>query len=479
MNRDHLAAESRDIEVGTALLELEVPAHADGFFTRLEANLAAASPGLAPRRKGRLRYVGGGGLLAVAAGLTLVLALGGINSPGGSPAGPSPAMVATAADVGQLVSTSYTQSSSLSGVLVHQTPDSAGSSVQFTVSADGDFITRTTEDGTAFVTAYDAGTGVVTTLSQPAGGAASVTIQRNVDPALLPIPTVTEWLQRSVGSVAQVLLDNAQVPAATETYDGRPAWRMAVDVQPNLIGTGSPDRLDVTVDQQTRIPVHIVATAHGNLVYEDVLREVQVGAPTSRATFDVPVPSGAEVHELDGGFRQVPLSEVASVAGYAPLVPTDVPSGFELAEVAVAKVGQPTGPEGMNAPGENVVSLVYRHGFEVLRVQSWTTGATVVDDPLGAEGLPLPAEKVTLTGGALAGAPAWVVVAAPALPHLWAVNEGRVVVIAGDLSQGPAGGGGWLAEGVLSTSGANRPAHQTVCRPVQPTRGLQRGCPSG
>jgi hypothetical protein len=111
-----------------------------------------------------------------------------------------------------------------------------------------------------------------------------------------------------------------------------------------------------------------------------------------------------------------------------------VPVGFELAQVAVARIGDPTGPEGMNPEGRDVVSLVYRHGFDTLIVQTWRSGAVQWDDPLGMEGYVHSPREVVLSAGAMAGASATVVSAAPATPHLWLVHNGLVVLVAGDVS---------------------------------------------
>jgi hypothetical protein len=111
-----------------------------------------------------------------------------------------------------------------------------------------------------------------------------------------------------------------------------------------------------------------------------------------------------------------------------------VPVGFELTQVAVARTGNPSGPEGMNPEGRDVVSLVYRHGFDTLIVQTWRSGSVRWEDPLGMEGYLHSPREVVLSGGAMAGAAATVVAAAPATPHLWLVHAGLVVLIAGDVS---------------------------------------------
>lgn len=446
-NRENGRDMERDIDLGTALLGLDVPDHAEGFFERLETSLATApspaSDELAARRAKRLTpgrwYTSGGALLAGAAAMVMVVGIGTavVSGFGDHVDRPSTsARVSTASDVGQLVAASYAQAQTLSGVLVHRVVDEgrmSESSVTFTVSADGDFLTRTSDSGATTVMSYDAKTGRVTTVEQPASGTPVARVQRNVDPASPQARSAASMLQRSIGSVATALLDSDRTASAV-TYDGRPAWRVDVPAVVDQIATSAPDSLEVTVDQQTGFPVQVVASEKGRVIYTDVLRDLVVNKPTSGDTFTAQIPAGVTVRETDGGFLRVPLPEAAAHVGYAPLAPADLPIGFELAQVAVAKTGNPSGPEGMNPAGRDVVSLVYRHGFDTLVVQTWRAGTVEWDDPLGMEGYAHSPRDVVLSGGALAGATATVVSAAPATPHLWLVHDGLVVLIAGDAS---------------------------------------------
>jgi hypothetical protein len=440
---------ARDIDLGSALLGLEVPEHGEGFFERLDAALASETPQPKRLRSAQARghaapgrwYTSGGALLAAAAAMVVVVGAGAsiLTSPGtpGDKGGSHDvARTSTAADIGQLVAASYAQATSLSGVLVHRTVDPgrvAESSVTFTISSEGDFLTRSTDAGTTTVVSYVTDEATVTTVSQRADRPANVLVQRNVDPASPQARTAAMLLQRSIGSVTAAMLDS-DVAATTITYDGRPAWRVEVPAVADSLGTNSPDSLEVTVDQQSRFPVQVVASAKGRTVYTDVLHNLVVNAPMSPNTFAASIPGGASLHETDEGFRRLPLSEAAAHAGYSPLVPSALPAGFELAEVAMAKTGQPSGPEGMNPAGTDVVSLVYRHGFDVLVVQTWRAGNLSWDDPLGMEGFVHTQNKVVLAQGALSGSTATVVASAPATPHLWLVHDGLVVLVAGDAS---------------------------------------------
>jgi hypothetical protein len=163
------------------------------------------------------------------------------------------------------------------------------------------------------------------------------------------------------------------------------------------------------------------------LVVDDALR-----ADTFRPAF----PADAEVMRSDGGFRRVPLDQIAALVGYAPLLPSDAPDGFDLSEVAVATDAGRTGTEAGNPQSLEVVSLAYRRGLDRFVVTTRLAGSETWSDPLASgEGYVDHPEHVTIQTGALRGSDAQVVLSAHGVPHLWAVANGLVVTIAGDLSR--------------------------------------------
>ena len=149
------------------------------------------------------------------------------------------------------------------------------------------------------------------------------------------------------------------------TYDGRRAWRLTVPVEPNQIAPDvSADRLSITVDRETGVPVRVVATRRGEPRSEVRLEGLRVDAPVDPGELRIEFPPGVDVRREDLGFRRVPLARVRSIVRYAPLVPAWTAPGYEFAEVAVAERGGPTAPEGSNPLSEMVVSLAYRRGFD-------------------------------------------------------------------------------------------------------------------
>src|SRR4029453_3282378 len=126
----------------------------------------------------------------------------------------------------------------------------------------------------------------------------------------------------------------------------------------------SGDRLEITVDRETGIPVTVLETNDGVFWRETRIEDLVVNAHLSPDTFRLEFPPGAEVMRSDDGFERVDLGDIAGIVGYAPLAPAQVPDGYELAEVAVARESAPTGSEAGNPPSRMVVSLSYRRGLD-------------------------------------------------------------------------------------------------------------------
>jgi hypothetical protein len=154
--------------------------------------------------------------------------------------------------------------------------------------------------------------------------------------------------------------------------------------------------------------------------------------------FRLRIPTGVEVVSSDDGFRRVGLSETPNVAGYAAVVPSWVPEGYELATVTVAREGGQTGREAGNPPSRNVVSLSYRRGFDQFLLTTRLSGPHPErwTDPLATgEGFVDKGEQIVLRAGALRGVTADLVIVPRGVPHVWAVTDELVVTVGGDLSR--------------------------------------------
>jgi hypothetical protein len=206
-------------------------------------------------------------------------------------------------------------------------------------------------------------------------------------------------------------------------------------VQPNAIFADA-DRLEVTVDQATGIPVRVLETLHGERRRVLRVERLSLDAPLPADAFTLAFPPGMEVARTDYGFSRVELSDVRAAVGYAPFVPAWVPGGFALSEVAVAAHTAPTGAEAGNPPSEDVVSLAYRRGFDTLIVTTRRDLGKHWDDPLATgEGFVDHPDSVTIDGGALAGVNGNLLIAPRGTPHVWALADGLVVTVSGDVGR--------------------------------------------
>jgi hypothetical protein len=223
----------------------------------------------------------------------------------------------------------------------------------------------------------------------------------------------------------------------TIAYEGRPAWVLDVDTAvnksvPQFLG----DRLQITVDEETGMPLRVVETKGGSVLHQVRLDALRVNKTVPVDAFALAFPAGAEIMRSDEGFRRSTLDEAARVVGYDPLVPSFVPSGFALGDVAAARDAAPTGTGGVNPESRMVVSVAYRAGFEQFLVTTRLRGPGEWKDPLAAgQGIVDDEQPVSLDRGALAGAEARIVVAPGGTPHLWAETSKLVVTVSGDLSR--------------------------------------------
>jgi hypothetical protein len=423
----------RDVELGAALRRLEVPDHAPMFFDELEGRLHRETP-RAPGRRARLRW--GLRIAAAAAVVAVGVAVFGLPGAERTPSIASP-QVASAAIVRERVRASLESLRSMSGVIV---ADGAAQGEarrwRFSLDAAGDFRLEGPSPGEWI--AYDAGSGVARSAQRSAsmGGDTLFYAERTgVAPGVPDQGPPTWLLPDELGAYVRALLAAGDARVHEVAYAGRPAWRVDVATVPNAVVPAlSGDRLEVTVDRETGIPVHVVESKQGAVLRE--LRIEQLSVDDALPNFHPSFPPGAEVIQSDDGFRRVALGDVAGAVGYAPLVPARVPDGFRLADVAVAAGAAPTGAGGANPPSRNVVSLAYRRGLDRVVVTTRQAGDGRWTDPLASgEGFVDHPEPLALDTGALAGAVGQVVLSPHGVPHVWALDDGLVVTVAGDLSR--------------------------------------------
>lgn len=426
----------RDRGLGTALRELEVPEHDEAFFTDLERRLTAERQERRPRRRLVLRPASGLRSSLVAAGglctaILLVAAIGSYELRSGSG-------VARAAVVRTKVMKTLAAVQTVRGELVYSAFDVRTGKAPtrretFATNARGDL--RLTDVGGPEDLAFDATHGVerAVTTSASMGQGRFFAERLGVAPGPPDRGPSDFILGRQLGAVVRALVAARRPDVANVKYDGRPAWRLDTPLEPNAVFPDA-DRLEVTVDQQTGFPVHVLTTLGGAFRSELRLDDLVVDEALPADEFTVQFPAGAEVLRTDEGFAHVSREDVARIVGYEPLVPTDVPQGFGLATVAVAREAAPTGAGESNPPSRDVVSLLYRRGLDQLVVTTRRRVAGEWTDPFATEGIRLPPERVEVAG-ALARAPADLVLSSRTVPHLWALTGRLVVTVSGDLDR--------------------------------------------
>lgn len=448
--------EGRDLRLGAALRELPVPAHRPefraGLRTALLRELArrreeeeeeepSSGPQAdrvlrhLPRRRAIRRLEWGMGLAAaVAAGLALFLVLVGL--PGTTP------RAATAAEVRAAVAEAWAAADNIQGVLVIESEDPGAFGRgevkwRFILDARGNFrLTGITREEDI---AYNADRGVERRLSSLDSDQLVAGEGVRVAPGPPDQGPSTNILDRHLGSVVRALAAGEGGRVREATYEGRKTWLLDTDVRVNLLLPDvSADHMQITVDQRTGFPVRVLSTRRGEFKSELRIQGLKVDEAVPDDAFTLDFPPGIETARTDIGFRRVPLDDVSSIVGYDPLVPASVPGGFELAEVTVSLKPSATGTEGGNPDVARIVSLSYRRGLDQFVVTTRPVGDSPSrwSDPLATgEGFKDVPERVTLSGGALHGRDAEVMIDPLVVPHLWTMTDDLVVTVAGVLSR--------------------------------------------
>jgi hypothetical protein len=451
---DRRTRSDRDGALGAALRALETPDHHPDFFDELRERLEAARPdrpaapapvrsrrrsrrgrrsaanvarssrgrrsagNVARSSRGRRSAPRTGRLLprlAIAGALAAVLLVVTLVREGDGPGPRLGAAPATAADVRAKALHAWAALRSLTGVLTVRRRDAeempvTRSVLRFALTDRGDLELR---GAGGYRAAYDAATGTEVVVDQPQVPGPGV-VRRGLAPAAPDAHPSEEVLQRGLAAVVRSLRD-APPGGSLENgaYRGRPAWVLRMPVAINKLGW-SADRLEVTVDKATGLPVHSLETRAGKLVQDVRLSRLRADAPIV----------------TDDGYRPRARGPVLAAAW--------TPAGYRRAETVAAADAQSTGAEGMNPRSRDVVATAWRRGLDRLVITTRSTGPTPRswEDPLAPpEGYLASPQRVRLTAGALAGATAQVLIDPRAVPHLWVLTRERVVTVSGDLTR--------------------------------------------
>jgi len=207
--------------------------------------------------------------------------------------------------------------------------------------------------------------------------------------------------------------------AVAGSVAGVDAWILTGGL-PTEERTSGIDQVTLVVDRAHLAPLGVTYAARGRLVRSLRFSSVSIDGLTPR-TFTVG--AGTAPSSADRGFRSVGLSAAASAIGRAPLRPTFLPAGYELAGVTVRTEAK-------------TVALRYQRGFEriVVTTRSSPVGRGAIwPDPFERPE-PVAAGTVVIDGGPFRTTTAQRVATVGALPSLWGSDGTIAFTVAGDLS---------------------------------------------
>jgi len=271
---------------------------------------------------------------------------------------------------------------------------------RFVVAPDGSYASRSvTRDVAGMDRAYDASTGIETSVF-PAGRGEVVYLRAtNLDPVQLadnlPYAHLGAWVQ---GALAD------RDPRVREVrFDGRPAWKLTVTFTPGESFYESYGaRVDVVVDRDTGLVRQLVQYAYDTNRWTSIatVRELELGTPTTAREFTLAKPARAKEISHDYGFQRVPIPRAAAIIGYRPLLPTNT-LGRSLTDFAVARTSA------FPFPGipvrRDMASARYGRGAAAIAISSYRGPLVDLTSILGV----LTAETVHPTQGPLAGGVAY------------------------------------------------------------------------
>jgi hypothetical protein len=436
-----------------ALRDLEVPQHRAGFDAQLMARLEQAEPVRGPTVHRPRSYL----LTGLAAAVAIIVGTTVLSSRDEGGSSHQPQLI-SASFVRSRVAGALASLDTLQGEIdvecanstgVCSPPDSGGRTTKrwtFKTTAAGD--ERVTGIGFADDLAVNAEERVareVTDYGRGRNGTETINL-----PPGPPDGGERSPLRRALGSVVRAFVtDSSDVPVTDTTEQGRKAWRIDAPITPNkLAGPGnSADRLEVIVDQRSGFPLRVTESFEGRFLSEVRLSKLVTDQPIDRSVFTLAFPPGAKVFKSDAGFQTVTLKQAATIVGYQPFLPTQLPEGFVRAEITAAQHGPSTGNEGANPPADGVVSVAYRRGFDRIIVTTRLrgsaapcsgdgTGATACwADPVGSgEGVFDTPSPFNIETGGLSGSRGELVLSLRGTPHAWAIDDRYIVTVSGDAS---------------------------------------------
>lgn len=405
MTRDRHDATSRrqrDLRLGRALDELDVPDYPDDFLAsvwqriddedaqRLETPAAKIASGRRLRHLFARRPIALGLAAAIAAAAIIAVSLVGL--PGGekTPLAPSTA----AAKLLSRIVYAMSQAHSLTGVLTQTEYNAAG---KLDDRRSGPFAVR--DDGSWRLQLDDSRSG-----GASSNGAAPQSVITGYDAArhlhwwfffdprlprkkglgtLVHNSDGRELAGESLlvsGFAAGVRAALAEGGPALEvqnvTYNGRPAWK-AVIPGPRTPAASPPAgasstgfwSAEVIVDQQTGLPVRVTQWGAGGAHHVWEMNDLRIDTVLPADEFASAIPAGVTITQTSEGLRFLSLDQARRLVGFSVPMPTQVPDGFRLGEVIVQSGEAMINGSYEQDPLSSLVAEVWRRGLDTFRVE--------------------------------------------------------------------------------------------------------------
>lgn len=164
---------------------------------------------------------------------------------------------------------------------------------------------------------------------------------------------------------------------------GRPALKTSFALAANDCAGLPAGRARLWIDRATLMPLRYVER-RGRRVLRTTLRYSALNKKPPVGTFRAPRIGRNAFVESQGFVRATPAGAAAALS-YVPLLPAELPDGFELAISGWAPESGFTGPEASNPTYPELFAAVYRRGFERIDVTQRLDSGEWPSDPFGAE----------------------------------------------------------------------------------------------
>ena len=472
MTRDRHDAtprQERDLTLGRALDELDVPDYPDDFLAsvweriddedaqRLETPAAKIAPGRRLRRLFARRPVALGLAAAIAAAVIIAVSLAGLPDGQQTPLGPQTAGAKLLSRIVYAMSRAH----SLTGVVTESTFGAAGKLIDtrsgpFAVRDDGSWRLKLDDSAKGSTMGYDAAQHLAWHLDfdpRLPRHEWSAGIFRNSDGSELG----GERLLVSgfaAGARAALAEGGHALEVKDVTYKGRPAWKAVIparppaspasSTEPGAPSAGSRPSAEVIVDQGTGLPVRVTQWDVGRAHTVWAMSHLRVDAALPTDAFAPAFPAGVSVHESDSGLRFLSLDQARHIVGFTVPTPTQVPDGFRLSDVFVHGGPAPAGSDQSAEP--YAVVQEWRRGLDTFRVEVDAAGGSQSENDafLAQAFAGAPASQSTkLHGGLFDGQTAFTALGPDPNnvsmgntgPGLGIAGKGLLVTIFGDLTR--------------------------------------------